>query len=139
MRAGAALSRWSKIVRSSTVGSRHVELGLDLRQGGLRHIGQLVEHGDQVAVLDDLDARDGFGGGGVDALQFRAVGRRPQDLRVEHAGQADVARVLGLAGDFFPAIPAQQRLPEILNSETSLRDGLAVRWRSIFCPFANWP
>ena len=49
------------------------------------------------------------GGGGVDLRERRAVRRRAEDLRVEHAGQADVAGVLGPAGHLVARVEAPRR------------------------------
>ena len=102
------MSRWSKMVLSSTVRLGHVELGLDLLQRRLGHIRKLMQHGHQVVLLDHLHAGERFGRRGVHALQLGPVRRRPEDLGVEHARLANVACVQGLAGDLVPAIPPQQ-------------------------------
>ncbi len=55
------------------------------------------------------------------------MGRRPQDGRVEHSRQADVAGELGLARDLGPGVRARDRLPGYGVGGPGLDGGLAVR------------
>ena len=135
---GATFSRWSKIVGFVERGFGHVEFGLDLLEGRFGHVGMFVEHGHEVALLDHADAVDGLGRRRVHALQLRAVGRRAEELGVQHAGQADVGRVFRLAGHLVAAVAAFHRLAD----NVKIGDGPAsaafcFRCRSIFFPWAN--
>ena len=107
---------------------REVVLGLDLGQRRLGDIGKLVKDGDEVAVLDDPALRPIFSAArDVDRLQLRPVGRRPEDLGVEHAGQPDVAGVLGLARDLVQGVPRGRRLAHDLELGRRLQGGLLRR------------
>ena len=92
------------------LGRRGVEFGLDSRQGLARLVGVLVQDGDQVALADHGHALDLLRGGRIDLLELGPVGGRPEEPGVEHARQADVAGVLGLAGDLLASVPVQERL-----------------------------
>ena len=82
-----------------------------------------MQDGDQVAVADNRDPFNLFGGGGVHALEPCAVGRRPEDLRIQHARQADVPGVLGLAGDLVQGVPAQDLFADHLEFGRALQGG----------------
>ena len=84
-----------------------VELGFDEGDSLGRDVRFLVENGDEVAVADDPNARDLLGRGGVGALELGAMGGGPDDRGVKHAGDSDVARELGLAGDFCAGVGSQ--------------------------------
>ena len=102
------------MVLSSHFGLRHVELSLDLLSG-FGHIGKFMQHGDEIAVVNDFDAGNFFGGRGVHTFQFGVMGRRSQDFRVEHAGQPDVAGVMRFAGDLVLAVAAQRGFADDLE------------------------
>ena len=90
---------------SLTLRRRGIEFGDDFRQSLGRLVGILVQDRDKLALVDDGDALDLLGGGGVHLLELGAMGRRAQELRIEHPRQADVAGILGLAGDLVHARP----------------------------------
>ena len=101
---------WSKMFDVVELRGRGLELGFDEGESLGGQVGLLVEDRDEVAVADDPGAGEFFGPGRVDALERRAVGRRPEDRGVEHAGQPDVAGESGLARDLGPGVGAQRRL-----------------------------
>ena len=74
-----------------------VVFGLDEVQGRRRRVGKLMKDGDEIAVPKDLDPFDLFRRRRVQGLQLRAVGGRPEDLRIQHSRQADISREQGLS------------------------------------------
>ena len=96
-----------------------------------------VQNRHQIALLDDGTPVDASGGASVHALEFGAVGRRSEDPGVQHAGQPNVAGVLGLAGDLLHAIPPGNGLPTTVNCVDSSSGGLTFSGRSIVFPLAN--
>jgi hypothetical protein len=77
---------------------RQVEFRVDPTERVLGHVWQLVEHRNEVSVLYQPHAVHLAGTRCVGLLQRRAVRGRSKNLRVEHARQANVGSVLGLAG-----------------------------------------
>jgi hypothetical protein len=104
-------------------GGRGVEAGLDLGQGQFGHVGAGMQHRDQVAVLDHPHTLHLFGLRQVRLQERGAVGGRPQDLCMQHAGQLDVAGELGLAGDLLPGVPAGERFADEFELRRFLDDG----------------
>jgi len=92
-----------------------VETGLHPGQGRLGHIGEGMEDGDEIAVLDHLNPGDGAGRRQVRLQEPGAVDGRPQDLGVEHPLQPDVAGEHRPARHLLPRVAAGERFAHELE------------------------
>ena len=88
---------------------------LDFVYGLLSHIRQFMEHGRQVAFLDNDDAFYFFGFGEVRLYKLYAVGRRPEDLGAEHSRYPEITGKFGLTGDLFIGVAPGKRLAHDLT------------------------
>ena len=101
-------------------------VGLHQREGGGGRFRVGMQHGHETTRAHDARAGEGLGGAYVQALQGRVMGRRPQDARVQHAGQLDVAREARRAGDLLPRIQPQRRAAHDLESGRRAQHGAPI-------------
>ena len=101
-------------------GGRGLELGPDEAQRLSGHVGPGVQHGHQVAALDDLDPGQLLRRRDVHGQQPRPVGGRTQETGVEGAGREEVRRVAGGARHLRSPVLAGR----VLADQGELGDGL---------------
>ena len=127
---------------------RHLELGLDEREGLFSHIREGMEDRHQVLILNHQDFLIFLEGGNIDLFQGGTVGRRPEDLGVEHAGQPDVPRESGLSGHLLDAVQASEggahelEFRRLLLARLGLKvflDNLALTELGIGTPVWSYP
>jgi hypothetical protein len=118
-------------------GGREIPLSLDLAQRLDGNVAPLAEHRDHPAVLHRSHAARLLGRRSVRRFQRRPVRRRPQNGRVQHPRQQDVARVLRPAGDLVHAVLATGDVPITWNPAAFT--GTSARCRSMRFPSTSCP
>ncbi len=126
-----AIDRGYRGHRLADVAHRVVEHVADVLGDVLGSIAVLPAPGDRARAVDVLvglvshdgaHARKRLGSGDVDATDARVRMRTPQDTRIQHAGDSDVARIRGLSGDALIRVDARHVVPDrVQGTDGSLR------------------
>ena len=93
----------------------NVEFRLHTGKCLCRNIRMFMENRDHVRLFHDKQFGIVPEGGGIDMLQFGSMNGGPQQLRMKHIRQTDVARIEGLAGHFQQAVRTPVGFPHDLE------------------------